>query len=186
MSMFAALSALLAACGRSPAAGEAPLLGAALAGGGPGVVVGSGSFQLAPPGGPGPVRFGLHSRGSGASAGEGFWFHSTRPPAAGERPLGVLNADTDRATYWRDQGSVRRIYAAESGSLRVERATGRRVTGSFRMQARLAYVCQIIPASPAPVVECEPTAESGSVEITGSFDAGPMGGDTPGLTPFPG
>jgi hypothetical protein len=181
----AAAIVLLASCGRDSLSLSAPaFLAASIDGEIRSEYVGSGTFDIRSADTPDPVRFVILSQGSGASSGEGFWFHSTQAPRVGARPIGMLDPATDRAIYWQDEGNVWRIYRAEEGEIALARVTARRVAGSFHLSARLQYVCAIHPGFPGPIVECEPAQEDAVIQVTGSFAAGPLGGGDPGRIPW--
>jgi hypothetical protein len=149
---------------------------------------GTGSFMILAEGMPGPL-FTLASRGVGESQYQGFAFQATAVLAAGDYDIGELGAVTVRATYWHDEGSTRRIYRAEAGTLSLDESTARRgsarlegrVAGSFHATASLLYVCEIQWGFPGDMIACDPADEAATIDVTGSFSAGPMGGDSPGL-----
>lgn len=184
--------AALAACTSEPTGASAPsFLRAAIAGSKQAQYDGSGTFQILPARMQG-ARFSLHSRGVEASADQGFAFHAMDAPMPGEYPIGErgrgLQLDPDKfyATYWHDEGNLRTIFKARSGTVRISESTPRRVAGSFQITATLLYVCTLsLPAGPGQLMDCKPAQEEGSIEITGSFDAGPIGGENPGLIPSP-
>jgi hypothetical protein len=178
-----AVTAPHAACTSEPTAMKAPsFLTAAVNGSVQAQYSGSGNFRILQAGAQGP-RFTLHSLGAGTSAAQGLAFQGMSAPTPGESPIGKLDEVTYRAKYWYDEGNVRKIFTARSGTLRFNDATPRRVAGSFRLSADLLYVCTLEPGFPATRVNCKPAQQDGSVEITGSFEAGPLGGDSPGLIP---
>jgi hypothetical protein len=183
-----AAGALATACTSSPTGAGAPtFLTAAVEGAASVQYTGDGSFQTLPPTA-GPVRFTLHSRGTGASADHGFFFHSAYTAAPVERSIGTWGDVADRAVYWYDEGSVRRIFTGLVGTLRIEQARRDRIEGTFRMTALLTHVCEIQPGFPAPFLVCEAAPEEAPeevVEVSGTFAAGPLGGHDPGLTPSP-
>jgi hypothetical protein len=149
---------------------------------------GTGSFMILPPGTPGPL-FTLASHGTGDSQNQGFAFQATAVPAAGDYDIGELGEGTVQATYWYDDGNTRKIFRADSGTLRLDESTARRVSsrlegrvaGSFQATAGLLYVCDLQGAFPGGLLVCDPANEPATIEVTGSFGAGPMGGGRPGL-----
>jgi hypothetical protein len=183
-----ALGATLVACTQPFAQGEPSFLTASVAGSIEASYTGSGTFMILPDHTPGP-HFLLHSVGTGTASSQGFAFHAPKPPGAGDHPFGELAAGAVRATYWYDQRGVRKIFRAESGTIRLteataERAGGRlsgRVSGTFELSARLLYVCAILPGFPGSFIECETAGMAETVHIGGSFSTGPTGGDSPGL-----
>jgi hypothetical protein len=56
-----------------------------------------------------------------------------------------------------------------------------RVAGSFHATASLLYVCEIHWGFPGDIIECDAADEVATIGVTGSFSAGPTGGDSPGL-----
>jgi hypothetical protein len=149
---------------------------------------GTGFFMIRPEGTPGPL-FTLSSRGVGGSQHQGFAFHATGVLAAGDYDIGDLGEGTVRATYWQDEGSRRRIFRAEAGTLILDKSTARRVpgrlegrvAGSFHATATLLYVCEIHWGFPGNIIACDPADEVATIDVTGSFSARPTGGDSPGL-----
>lgn len=150
---------------------------------------GSGFFNIRPESVPGPL-FTLASRGADGSENQGFAFQATGVLAAGDYDIGEMGDVTVRATYWHDEGSTRRIFRAEAGTLSLDESTARRVAGrlegrvagSFHATASLVYVCEIHWGFPGDILVCDPADEVATIDVTGSFSAGPMGGDSPGLT----
>lgn len=143
---------------------------------------GDGTFRLLPPGRAGP-RFSLHSRGSGSSSEQGFAFLAMDAIAVGEHPVGEIDATTVRASFWYDEGQTRRIFRAGAGTLLVTEASERRLAGSFSITATLVLTCSVAPGFPGPILDCAPDEGDRPAEITGTFDAGPLGGASPGLIP---
>lgn len=80
---------------------------------------------------------------------------------------------------------MRKIFKAQSGSVRISESTARRVRGTFQLTGTLHYDCTLVPAGPATLVTCRPAQEEMRVEITGSFDADPLG-DSPGSVQYSG
>lgn len=180
-----AATATLAACTSESTGMSAPsFLRAAIAGSVQAQYSGSGTFRVLPEGVRGP-RFDLHSQGVGESTNQGFAFHAVQVPTPGEHPLGELDEDTFRAIYWYDEGNERKIFRARSGTVLISESTPKRVAGTFRLVASLVRDCTLEPGFPGQFLKCKPAQEEASVEIAGSFDAGPLGGDSPGLIPSP-
>ncbi len=103
------------------------------------------------------------------------------------RRYGQLDPDRFHATYGYDEGDVRTIFKASAGTVRIRESTPRRVAGSFRLTATLLYDCTLSPSLLGQrIMDCKPAREERSVEVTGSFDAGPLGGASPGLIPYDG
>lgn len=183
--------AALAGCASEPTGASAPsFLTAAVVGSKHAQYDGTGSFLIRSAGTAG-ARFSLYSQGAGASTDQGFAFQAMEAPTPGEFPIGEMDQngqiDPDRyhVNYWYDQGNTRTIFKAQSGTVRISESTERRVKGSFQLTATLLYKCTLTPSLAGQLMECKPAQEEGSVEITGSFDAGALGGDKPGLIPPP-
>ena len=186
-----AATATLAGCTSEPTGPSAPsFLSAAITGSLQAQYEGSGTFRVLPSGIPG-ARFSLHSQGLGAVADQGFAFHAMNAPTPGEYPIGEMGRDGQiapdkfHANYWYDRDNIRTIFKAQSGTVRISESTPRRVAGSFHLTATLLYNCILSPNVVGQRIECEPTQGEETAEITGSFDASPLGGDRPGLTPSP-
>lgn len=186
------LTGTLAGCAHEPVATGAPaFLSAAIDGSIRADYSGTGTFQTLPAKVSG-ARFSLHSSGTGASTGQGFAFQSMLPPEPGEYPIGVMSGDEKldggafHASYWYDEGGVKRIFGAASGTVRISESTTRRVVGTFRVTARPLYLCTLKPSLAGQLTTCAPSDDEASLEITGSFDAGPLGGESPGLTLYGG
>jgi hypothetical protein len=185
----AAAAIVMAGCGESVAPGEASYFHATVTGAVDVGYAGSGSFSIRPPGLSGPA-FTLYSVGMGAAANQGFAFDAMEAPAPGDYAIGeAVGAGVVRATYWHDEGTERRLFRAESGTLRIEQSTARRtggrldgrVSGTFQMEATLLYVCDVVPGWPGSFLVCDPAPGDDRVHVSGSFDAGALGGDSPGL-----
>jgi hypothetical protein len=144
---------------------------------------GSGSFRLLGAQYPGP-RYSLHSRGTGTSSEQGFAFIGMDAPSPGEHPIGEVDATTYLATYWNDEGQTRRIFRASGGAVLVSEQSESRAAGAFTITAKLALICSLQSAFPAPILDCEHAPAGEMVEITGTFDASPLGGESPGLHPY--
>ncbi len=176
-------TALYTGCDLAPSAPGVPhYLNAELAGTKYSAYEGSGTFRILPPGSSG-ARFSLVSAGTGAYESQGFSFLALEPLAIGEHPVGELDSHTVQAVYRYDDGDVRRIFEARSGSLQISDVTPRRVRGTFTILAFLSQTCTLHAAFPAPILDCTSTPGSEGVEITGSFVVGLLGGENPGLVP---
>lgn len=186
----------ITSCGLQPTEPNTPsFFAATIADGADGSVQGqyngTGTFDHLPHG---PVRFTLVSHGVGESAYEGMALHAVGVPAIGEYLTGELNPTSIRAAYWRDEpgergpleSKKREIFSVHSGVLRISESSSYRVTGEFAMQATRTHDCTIDPGIPAPFVNCKPAREQAEIEITGSFDAIPLGHGHKGLTRFSG
>lgn len=180
-----AATGLVAACASEPTAAGAPttFTASSMAGSVPVQYEGTGKFRLLPAASPG-ARFSLYSRGTGDSADQGFAFQGLQAPAVGDHPISNLDDSPYRAQYWQIDGTTMRLFRAHAGVLRISTATRGRVAGSFQFTANLLYVCNLFPSLAGTRMECEPAQESQTLEVAGSFDAGPLGGESPGLVPF--
>jgi hypothetical protein len=186
--MGAAAAVALAACSDTTGVIADSFMHASVTGSVEAAYSGTGAFMIRSAGTPGPL-FSVSSSGAGSSANQGFAFQAEDVPAAGDYAIGPLGPASVRATYWYDEGSTRKLFRAESGTLRIDestaaRAGGRlhgRVAGTFELSAELLYVCERVPGFPADFLVCDPAAEAASIQVTGSFVARPIGGDNPGL-----
>jgi hypothetical protein len=194
----------LAACDlHAPATSVAPPVTATVEGSIETDYTGTGTFQVVPPSVPTPIRFSISSNGVGASEGQKLWLLGRSAPAGGRYEIqelrldprtggglyGELNEGAYAAFYSYREGNTLRVFSASSGALQVtESQTGStpgRIAGAFTLTGTLTSVCTAAPGFPGDIMSCEPAGEEATVEITGSFRAGPIGGDTPGLIPSP-
>jgi hypothetical protein len=184
----AAAAVALAACSDTTGVIADSFMHASVSGSVDAAYSGTGAFMIRPAGTPGPL-FTVSSHGAGSSANQGFAFQAEDVPAAGDYVVGALGPASVFATYWYDEGSTRKLFRAESGTLRIEESTaalggGRmqgRVSGTFELSAALLYVCELVPGFPKNFLVCNPAEESASIQVTGSFLARPVGGDNPGV-----
>jgi hypothetical protein len=168
------LAIALAACNDGAGVQNPSALFASVSGAVETVYVGTGSFQTRPASVPGP-RFTLHSTGKEGSANQGFAFHAMDAPGVGEMDIGALSATSAHGNYWYDEDGVRMLFVAESGTLRITESTARQLRGWFEIQASLLYVCEIVWGFPGDFIHCEDADEEAALEITGSFQARPIG-----------
>lgn len=142
---------------------------------------GTGYFSAGsgPPGGV-SVRFGLGSRGTGASTGQRFSLD--RPgngrPGTGRYTLAPLEPDEDgnlvgfTAYYYRTADSVSEGYTASSGEVEITRSSGDVVEGEFRFSGVLYSYSSADSVWYTGPNTLDPGAPT--IEVTGSFGAVPL------------
>jgi hypothetical protein len=149
---------------------------------------GTGTFMIRPEHSSGP-RFSVSSTGRGATSNQGFAFLALTVPAPGSYSVGDPSVESIHATYWFDDEHGRRVFRARSGGLHVTESTAERtgtrlqgrIHGTFNFTAELILVCAVHAGFPAVLLDCAPAPAPHHIEVTGSFHAGPMGGEEPGL-----